>query len=254
MNILVACKIIPDDQDIKVAADGALDFSKTHQVISTYDLNAIEAAAQLAARVEGSSLKAISVGSAAADDSKVKKNILARGIDELMLVADDSCADLDACATAAQLTALIDQAGAWDLVIVGDGSADLYARQTGVQLAAALDVPYLSGVISVECAEGKLVCKRLLESVLETVEVPLPAVVAISPDSVQPRICGMKDILAAGKKPQSVTGAQADALACQTIETLEVRALEQADRKLEIFDVAVDGDLGKFASAVKAVL
>lgn len=32
-------------------------------------------------------------------------------------------------------------------------------------------------------------------------EVSLPAVISVVPDIALPRICGMKDILAAGKKP-----------------------------------------------------
>ena len=49
MNIIVSCKIVPDDQDIQVAPDRTLDYSKAKGVVSAYDLNAIEAAAQLAA-------------------------------------------------------------------------------------------------------------------------------------------------------------------------------------------------------------
>ena len=49
MNIIVAFKVVPDDQDIQVTADGSLDASKAPQKVSEYDLNAIEAAAQLAA-------------------------------------------------------------------------------------------------------------------------------------------------------------------------------------------------------------
>ena len=49
MKIVVAVKVVADDQDIFVAGDRTLDYSKAHQVISSYDKNAIEAAAQLAA-------------------------------------------------------------------------------------------------------------------------------------------------------------------------------------------------------------
>lgn len=38
MNIAVAVKVVPDDQDIAVAADRTLDYSKAHQVVSEYDL------------------------------------------------------------------------------------------------------------------------------------------------------------------------------------------------------------------------
>ena len=247
MNILVACKIVPDDQDVKVAGDGSLDFSRAHKVVSTYDLNAIEAAAQIAAANDGSTAKAISVGPKKADDSKTKKNILARGVDELFLAADDALDGLDAFATAAELAKLAAKAGDWDVIITGDGSADLYAKQTGVQLAAKLGVPFVSGVVSAEAADGKLVAKRLLESEEETVEVPLPAVVSVAPEFAEPRIAGMKDILAAGKKPMNVEGAEG--APAKAVEEVSVKAPAEVDRKKEMFD-----DVDAFAAAVKAAL
>lgn len=249
MNIVVACKIVPDDQDIQVGADGSLDFTKAHQAISTYDLNAIESAVQLAVAEAGSTVKAISVGRGSVDDSKVKKNILSRGVDELFLIADDACAELDSRGTAFQLARLVDVAGGADLVIVGDGSADFYAKQTGVHLAAVLDVPYVSGVVSVVVTAGKATCKRLLESVAETVEVSLPAVIAVSPDIALPRIAGMKDILAAGKKPQTVVSCEGAVPV--TAQTVSVKAPERTDRRCQIFDAT---DIEGFAAAVKASL
>ena len=49
MKIAAAFKVVPDDQDIKVAGDRTLDYSKAKNTISVYDLNALEVAAQLAA-------------------------------------------------------------------------------------------------------------------------------------------------------------------------------------------------------------
>ncbi len=94
MNIVVSFKVVPDDQDIQVAGDGSLDFSKAHRIVSAYDLNALEAAAQLVASDnEGSTTCAVTVGASKIDDSKLKKNILARGIDTLVMRADDAYAD-----------------------------------------------------------------------------------------------------------------------------------------------------------------
>ena len=252
MNIVVAFKVVPDDQDIVVAADGSLDFSKAKPVVSAYDLNALEAAAQLAASNDGSRVLAVSVGDASIDDSKLKKNVLARGIDELYMTADAACAQLDAYATAAELAKLMSQVGDVDLIVCGDGSADLYAQQVDVQLAARLDIPFVSAAISIEAKHGSVVVERLLESEVETVEVPLPAVVSVSPDIAMPRICGMKDILAAGKKPSQVAAAT-DA-ATSVVEVLVQKAPEQAARKLEVFDASVDGALDQFTAAVKAAL
>lgn len=248
MKIVVPCKVVADDQDIVAAADGSLDFGKAKPVISTYDLNAIECAAQLSEADEATTAKAITVCNAAmGGNTKLRKDILARGIDELFMTADDAVADLDAFATAAELAKLVEKAGGFDLIICGDGSADLYAKQTGVQLAAKLDVPYLSEVVSVEAADGKVVCKRLLATEVETVEVPLPAVIAVSPDVAQPRIAGMKQILAAGKKPQTVEAA--DAPAAAAVETVAVKAPGQADRACKVFE-----DVNEFVAAVKAAL
>ena len=248
MKIVVPCKVVADDQDIVAAADGSLDFSKAKPVISTYDLNAIECAAQLSEADEATTAKAITVCNAAmGGNTKLRKDILARGIDELFMTADDAVADLDAFATAAELAKLVEKAGGFDLIICGDGSADLYAKQTGVQLAAKLGVPFVSGVVSAEVADGKVTAKRLLESEEETVEIPLPAVVSVAPEFAEPRIAGMKDILAAGKKPMNVEGAEGAPAAA--VEEVSVKAPAEVDRKKEIFD-----DVDAFAAAVKAAL
>ena len=252
MNIVVCCKVVPDDQDIQVAADGTLDYSKAKPIVSAYDLNAIEAAAQLAAANEGSNVVAVTVGGADIDDSKLKKNVLARGVDELVMIADDACADLDAHATAAMLARLVDGLDAADLIVCGDGSADNYAQQVDVQLAARLGVPSVNGVTKITPEGGSLLVERTLESVVETVRVPLPAVVSVSPDVAVPRIPGMKDILAAGKKPMDVRAA-AGAYA-GSVEAVSTLAPEQADRKLEILDASADGAVEQFAAAIRAAL
>lgn len=251
MNIIVAFKVVPDDQDIQVAADRSLDYSKAKNTISAYDLNAFEAAAQLAAAAGDAKVVAVTVGASSIDESKLKKNVLARGADELVMVADDAAADLDANATAAQLAAVIEGLGA-DLVLCGDGSADNYAQQVDVQLACRLNVPVVNAASKVELGAGQATVERTLEDVVETVSVSLPAVISVTPDIATPRIPGMKDILAAGKKPMDVR-ACADAPA-GVLETVSCLAPQQADRKLEILDASADGAVEQFAAALKAVL
>ncbi|MFR1641113.1 MAG: hypothetical protein ACLSVD_19450 [Eggerthellaceae bacterium] len=135
MNIVAAFKVVPDDQDIQVSADGTLDYSKAKNTVSAYDLNAIEAAAQLAAANEGSNVVAVTVGGADIDDSKLKKNVLARGVDELVMIADDACKGL---------TPMPRRRAGRTRFKVGDRSSSAatapptnYAQQVDVQLAAA---------------------------------------------------------------------------------------------------------------------
>ena len=249
MNIVVCCKVVPDDQDIQVAADGTLDYSKAKPIVSAYDLNAIEAAAQLA---DGGRVVAVTAGPADIDDSKLKKNILARGVDELYMTADDACKGLDAHAAAAALADLVAKAGEYDLILCGDGSADNYAQQVDVQLAAKLGLPVVTAATKITAKDGALEVERTLEDVVEVVEVPLPAVVSVAPDIALPRIPGMKDILAAGKKPMGVAGA--DGAYESALEVLSCKAPEQAERKLEVMDASEDGAIEKFAAALKAAL
>ena len=252
MNIVAAFKVVPDDQDIQVASDRSLDYSKAKNTVSAYDLNALEAAAQLAAAEPGSKVVAVSAGPASIDDSKLKKNVLARGVDELYLTADDACANLDANATAAALAELLSKVGAWDVVLCGDGSADDYAQQVDVQLAERLGWPVVTAAAQVEVNGATAVVVRALEDCTETVEVELPAVVSVTPDAAEPRIPGMKDILAAGKKPMEVSAA--DGPCERALETVECLAPEQAARKQEIVDAADDGAIEKLAAAIKAAL
>lgn len=242
MNVLVACKILPDDQDIQITADKELDFSRASQIVSEYDLNALEAAAAL--KGDGK-VTVITVGSESADDSKVKKNILARGVDELFQTINNG--PLDTRATAKELTKLVEKACDYDVILVGDGSADYYAKQTGVQIAAMLGIPYVSRVIDAVVDGKTITAKRLLDNEIEAVSVETPAVLAIAPDFAEPRICGMRDILAAGKKPSTVV-ATTDAPSA-VIEEISLKAPADVDRERKIFE-----DVDDFVAAVKSVL
>lgn len=252
MNIVVAFKVVPDDQDIHVSNDGVLDYSKAKNIVSTYDLNAIEAAVQLSAANEESKVVAVTIGGAGIDESKLKKNVLARGVDELYMIADDKCKELDAHATAAALAELISKVGDFDVILCGDGSADNYAQQVDVQLAAKLGLPVVSSATKIVPKDDFLEIERTLEDVVEVVEVSLPAVVSVVPDIALPRIPGMKDILAAGKKPMNVTAS--DMSYENTIEVVSCLAPKQADRRQEILEASVDGAIEQFAAALKATL
>ena len=249
MKIVVAVKVVADDQDIFVAGDRSLDYSKAHQIISAYDKNAIEAAAQLAAANDGQ-VVVISAATTKATDAKLKKDILSRGVDELFMVADDSLETADSYATAQVLKGIIDEkCSDYDVILTGDGSADFYAGQVNVQLAAALGVPTINEVTSIAAEGDKLVVERTLDEEVEEIEVPLPAVVSVSPDIATPRIAGMRDILAAKKKPQTVEAAAVPVDVKVDVE--EIKAPELAPRKNQIFE---EGDIDAFVAAVAEAL
>lgn len=240
MNIIACFKVVPDEQDITVNANGELSFDKAALTISNYDLNSIEAGTQLV-EANGGNLSVLSVGAAKINDSKLKKNVLSRGPESLYLIADDSLASIDTHQTAQALKAGVEKIGEYDLVLCGEGSADLYAGQVGVQLGQLLNVPTINSVSKiVTVADGTVTVERTLEDEVETLEVALPAVISVTSDINVPRIASMKQILSAGKKPSTVwtAGDAGFSISTNSIEVLETKAPEQVDRK----QIVVEGD------------
>ena len=76
MKIITCFKLVPEEQDIVVTPQHSLNFDRADAKISQFDLNAIEAAAQLSA--EGDEIVALTVGGSLLQNSKVRKDVLSR--------------------------------------------------------------------------------------------------------------------------------------------------------------------------------
>ena len=200
MNIVTCFKFAPDSKDIEVKPDGSVSLEKAEWIISEYDLQAVEAAVKL---VEASSGKvvALSAGPQKISNSKLKKDILSRGPNELTLVVDDRLGVNDTHATATVLAVAIRKMGGVDLVVCGEGSSDLYFQQVGLQVGELLGWPTINAVGKIEAAGNSVVVDRNLEDEMEVLEVPLPAVLCVTTDINQPRLPSMREILKAGQKP-----------------------------------------------------
>jgi electron transfer flavoprotein beta subunit len=200
MNIIVCFKLTPDAEDIEVKGDGSISLDKAEWIIGDYDLQAIEAGMRLAEVTSGKVI-GLTAGPSQINNSKLKKDVLSRGPDEMTMVIDDQLANADTATTSSVLAAAIQKLGGADLVICGEGSADLYFQQVGLQLGEKMGVPTLNAVSKIDFESGKLVIERSLEDEIEVIEVPLPAVLSVTTDINQPRLPTMKEILKASKKP-----------------------------------------------------
>jgi len=203
MNIIVCYKLTPDAADIEIKPDGSIGLERAEWTISSFDLQAIEAGVRLA-EATGGKVIALSAGPHPLDNSKLKKDLLSRGPDELLLVVDDRLKDADTATTASVLAQAVRKAGGADLVLCGEGSADLYFQQVGLQLGEKLGLPTLNAISCIDPGGDRLVIERRLEDDLEILEVPLPAVLSVTTDINPPRLPTLKEILKAGKKPVTV--------------------------------------------------
>lgn len=234
LKIVVCYKAVPEEQDILVNADHTLSFERSEYKIGVYDLNAVEAGVKLGGTVIG-----LTVGGEIVDNSKMKKSILSRGVNEMYGVMDNSLADMDSFSVASVLKAAIEKIGDVDLVLCGEGSGDVYSQQVGPVLGQLLGWANLNAVSKItENADG-MVVERSLESEVEVLKVKLPAVLSVTTDINVPRIPGLKDIMSAGKKPATVWKLDEVGTSGESkVETVSVLAAEQVDRK----KVIIEGD------------
>ena len=235
MKIVACLKAAPEAEDIGTRPDRTLDLDKAAWRIGTYDLTTIEAARVLADETGGVAV-GLSVGGPALASSKLRKDAVSRGLGELVVASDEALTDLDTFQTASVLRDALAGIDGVDLVLVGAGSSDVYAQQLGNELGALLGVATLNGVNKITPVGDHLVVERSLEDAVQVVEVALPAVLSLTSGINTPRIPGMRDVLAAGKRPTTeLSGLVAPAPSTDRTSLLAVEQVERAHR-------VVDGD------------
>ena len=256
MKIITCYKCVPDEQDIAINnADGSLDFSKADGKISQYDLNAIEAACQLKQQSGEAQVVAMSVGGKALTNAKGRKDVLSRGPDELIVVIDDQFEQALPQQTANALAAAAQKAG-FDLLICGDGSSDLYAQQVGLLVGEALNVPAINGVSKIlSLTDSTLTVERELEDEVETLSIPLPAVIAVSTDINTPQIPSMKAILGAAKKPVQVwSPADIGLNSAQAYSEQHVAAPKQRERQRVVIEGDGEEQIAAFVENLRKII
>jgi electron transfer flavoprotein beta subunit len=139
------------------------------------------------------------MGPQSAQDSVRKA--LAMGADEALMITDDDAAGSDLVATTTALATALEPEGA-DLVIFGQQSSDSDGAVLWAAVADRLRRPVISQVAELTVADGKVKGKRQTEFGYDTIEAPLPAVVAVSDAINEPRYPSLKGIMGARSKPQ----------------------------------------------------
>jgi len=199
MPRIIACyKWVVDEAYIRTDSSPELDLEYADKKMSDYDRNAIEEAMQLYEKY-GGSVAAITVGHP--DDTKGVKDALSRGPEKAYFINDPSFENLEPAQTAVILADVITAKTEYDLIICGEGSSDLYAQQVGPRLAELLDIPCVTMVSKIDLAGEQLIAERKVDDGIETVSLSLPALLTVLPDINSPRIPGLRDTLAASKKP-----------------------------------------------------
>jgi electron transfer flavoprotein beta subunit len=200
MRVVALYKWAPNPQDAQVDPDGIVDWRRAAEALSEYDPVAFEIARSFA-DLTGAEVIGVTAGGSAASSSLARKTVLSRGIDRLVLVADDRLTTADSTTLAAVLASLIRRIGQVDLVLAGVSSVDINEGQVSMTLAAHLGWIGLGGVRAVEATDQGMRVKRDVAGGSETLTLGGGAVLTTVADAAVPRRAGMRDILAAAKKP-----------------------------------------------------
>jgi electron transfer flavoprotein beta subunit len=111
------------------------------------------------------------------------------------------------------------------LVILGKQAIDDDSNQTGQMLAGLLNWPQGTFASKLQIVDGKATVTREVDGGLETLELPLPAVITTDLRLNEPRYITLPNIMKAKKRPLDVlpvADLQADAV--PKIKTLKVEA------------------------------
>ena len=200
MKIVVAYKWTCDPEEATVRADGTVDWSRAKPGISAYDPVAMELARRLA-EAAGAELIGVTVGPKGVGAAIASKAALSRGLDRVMIIEDESLREAGRFELAAVLAAAVRHIGDVDLVVTGDSSVDVAAKMVPTVLAGELGWPAVAEVTDVSSQAGTLRVERAVPGGMQVLEISGPAVLAASADAAVPHVPGMKDLLAAGKKP-----------------------------------------------------
>jgi electron transfer flavoprotein beta subunit len=197
MNIFACLARVPDTATRIRIADDAKSIARdgVQFVINPYDEIALEEAVRFK-ETYGGELTVLHVG--AEDFQKDLRQCLAKGADKAVHLK--ASGPLGPAGIAELLAAEI-QPLLPAVVFCGKQSVDGDVGGTGIMLAWRLGLPVVSKISTFDSDGQRATCTREIEGGVETIETTLPAVFTCEKGLNEPRRAGLKEIMAAKKKP-----------------------------------------------------
>ena len=201
MKVLVPIKRVVDyTVKVRVKSDGSgVELENVKMSMNPFDEIAVEEAIRLKERGVATEAIVVSIGSAACQETL--RTALAMGADRGILV--ETAGDLEPLAVAKVLKALVTKEQP-QLVILGKQAIDDDSNQTGQMLAALLGWAQGTFASKLEIGSGKATVTREIDGGLETLELPLPAVITTDLRLNEPRYTTLPNIMKAKKRPLDI--------------------------------------------------
>lgn len=249
MKILVAVKRVVDyNVKVRIRTDGTgIDLSGVKMSLNPFDEIAIEEALRLQEKGIAAEVVVVSIGDAATQESL--RSALALGADRAIHV--ESSLETQPLGVAKVLKALVKRENP-QLVILGKQAIDDDFNQTGQMLSALLQWPQGTFVSSLEVMGQEIQVVREVDGGLETLKMPLPAVVTTDLRLNEPRYATLPNIMKARQKPMEVLSPEA--LGVDLTPHLQILQIEEPPRRKPGIKVAnVDELLEKLHNEAKVI-
>ena len=196
LKIVVLAKQVPDTRNVgkdAMTPEGTVNRAALPAIFNPEDLNALEMALSLKDRIEGATVRILTMGPQRAAD--IIRDAMFRGADGGYLLSGREFAGSDTLATSYALSCALRKIGP-DVIIAGRQAIDGDTAQVGPQVAEKLGLPQVTYAEEiVEIKDSSLVIKRRLSCGTEVVECPVPAVVTVNASAPECRPRNAKRVM-----------------------------------------------------------
>ncbi|KRB75749.1 electron transfer flavoprotein subunit beta/FixA family protein [Noviherbaspirillum sp. Root189] len=249
MKIIVPVKRVVDyNVKVRVKSDGSgVDIANVKMSMNPFDEIAVEEATRL--KEGGKFTEVIAVSCGVTQCQETLRTAMAIGADRGILVETD--VELQPLAVAKLLKAVADKEQP-QLIILGKQAIDDDCNQTGQMLAALLGWGQATFASKVTLEDGKATVTREVDGGLETLALPLPAVVTTDLRLNEPRYVTLPNIMKAKKKPlEIIKPADIGVDVTPRLKTLKVS--EPPKRSAGIMVKSVDELVSKLKNEAKVI-
>jgi len=249
MKVLVPVKRVVDaNVKVRVKADHSnVDTANLKMALNPFCEIAVEEAVRLKEAGIATEVVVVSVGTKAVQEQL--RTAMALGADRAIHVeTDEELVPL----SIAKLLLAVQQKEQAQLVVFGKQSIDGDNNQTGQMLAALADMPQATFASEVKVDGDNIVVTREIDGGLQTLKMPLPAVVSVDLRLNEPRYASLPNIMKAKRKPLDVHTIADLGVTLKAHQTV-LKVTPPAERKAGIMVSSVEELVEKLRNEAKVI-
>ncbi|AVV86068.1 electron transfer flavoprotein subunit beta/FixA family protein [Shewanella putrefaciens] len=249
MKVLVPVKRVVDaNVKVRVKADNtSVDTANLKMALNPFCEIAVEEAVRLKESGSATEVVVVSIGNKAVQEQL--RTALALGADRAIHI--DTEDDLVPLSIAKLLKAVQEREQA-ELVIFGKQSIDGDNNQTGQMFAALMDMPQATFASEIKLEANTVQVTREIDGGMQTLNLPLPAVVTADLRLNEPRYASLPNIMKAKRKPLDVITVADLGVTLKNHQTV-VKVTPPAERKAGIMVASVAELVEKLKNEAKVI-